>query len=91
MTYTCIRYTNDERDEMIGSRNPDSKHAIHVRRRWWDKEPEYLEVSVESSSETGERFTVFTTSSTWLNSEQLAQLIDYLEYCQTVMEEEDTP
>ena len=69
----------------------EGKHAIHVRRRWWDKEPEYLEVSVESSSDTGERFTVFTTSSTWLGREALAQLIDYLEYCQIVMEEKDTP
>lgn len=76
---------------MIGSRDPDSKHAIHVRRRWWDKEPEYLEVSVESAADTGERFTVFTTSSTWLTREALDQLIDYLDYCRIVMDEQDTP
>jgi len=66
-----------------------SKHAIHVRRSWYDQEPERLDVSVESGADTGERFTVFTTSSTWLNPEQLSELIDYLRYCQTVMREKN--
>lgn len=68
----------------------DSKFAIHVRRNWYDHEPERLTVSVESDSQTGERCTVFTTSSTWLNETQVDQLIDYLKYCKIVMNEEDT-
>lgn len=67
------------------------KHAIHVRRDWYDGEPERLSVSVESDATTGDRFTVFTTSSTWLGREQVDQLIEYLEYCKIVMEEKDTP
>lgn len=62
-----------------------SKHAVHVKRSWYDEEPERLDVSVESDSQTGERFTVFTTSSTWLNPVQVAELIDYLRHCQTLM------
>jgi hypothetical protein len=66
------------------------KHAMHVRRAWYDHEPERLTVSVESESTTGDRFTVFTTSSTWLDLTQVGQLIDYLHYCKIVMQEEDT-
>lgn len=69
----------------------ETKHAIHVRRSWTDLEPERLTVSVQSDAQTGERCTVFTTSSTWLDQEQVAQLIDYLRYCQVVMAEVDTP
>ena len=69
----------------------ESKHAIHVRRDWWDPEPERVSVSVESSASTGERFTVITTSSTWLDKEQVRQLIEYLQYCTVVMDEVDTP
>jgi hypothetical protein len=68
----------------------DSKHAIHVRRAWYDHEPERLTVSVESDGQTGDRYTVFTTSSTWLDPTQVDQLIDYLQYCKVVMAEEDT-
>lgn len=68
----------------------DSKHAVHVRRNWYDQEPERLTVTVESESTTGDRYTVFTTSSTWLDEEQIDQLIEYLKYCKVVMNEEDT-
>jgi hypothetical protein len=69
----------------------ESKHALHVKRNWYDNEPERLTVSVESSASTGERFAVFTTSCTWLSEVQVDQLIDYLQYCKTVMNEVDTP
>lgn len=68
----------------------NNKHAIHVGRAWYDHEPERLMVSVQSESTTGNRFTVFTTSSTWLDLTQVNQLIDYLEYCKVVMQEDDT-
>lgn len=64
-----------------------SKHAIHMRRDWYDGEPERLTVSVQSDAETGERYTVFTTSSTWLKPSQVSELMDYLRYCQVVMGE----
>jgi hypothetical protein len=69
----------------------ESKHAVHVRRNWYDAEPERLTVTVESSSDTGERCTVFTTSCTWLDETQVDQLIEYLKYCKIVMNEVDTP
>jgi hypothetical protein len=69
----------------------EGKHAVHIRRNWYDLEPERVTVSVQSSSETGERFVVITTSSTWLDETQVDQLIAYLQYCKVVMNEEDTP
>lgn len=68
----------------------ESKHALHVKRQWFDQEPERLTVSVESDSMTGERCTVFTTSSIWLDETQVDQLIEYLRYCKVVMNEVDT-
>lgn len=65
------------------------KHEIHMRRAWTDEEPDTLTVSVESSRGTGERFTVFTCSSTWLDRKQVLELREYLGECLVAMDEDN--
>lgn len=65
------------------------KHEVHMRRSWTDGEPDTLTVSVQSSWDTGERYTVFTTNSTWLNRGQVLELQEYLSRCLEKMAEDE--
>lgn len=58
-------------------------------RKWTDPEPENLYVDLKVDEDL-EPFVVFTTSSSWMNKEQVTEIRDFLNECLAEMEKIDS-